>query len=84
MSSTGNKKGFFVSATRRCRFLPTNSLATFLSKASHNIAGGAGQAGETDRGVGEREGGAGVAPAGERRSDQGDHFIMSQQSFEDV
>ena len=35
------------------------------------VAGGAGQAGEADPGVGEREAGAGAAPAGERRSDQG-------------
>ena len=46
----------------------------------HHVAGGAGEAGQADQGVGEREAGAGVAAAGERRSDQGDQelFILSQ------
>ena len=34
----------------------------FWSKA-HIVAGGAGEAGQADPGAGEREGGAGVAPA---------------------
>ena len=54
-------------------------LPSFWSKA-HIVAGGAGEAGQADPGAGEREGGAGVAPAGERRSDQGDQklSIMSE------
>ncbi len=71
MFSTGNKKGSFVSGTRRCRFLPFEQATSV-----HNVAGGAGSAGQADPGVGEREGGAGVAAAGERRPDQGDQELM--------
>ena len=49
-------------------------LPSFWIKA-HTVAGGAGEAGQADPGAGEREGGAGVAPAGERRSNQGDQKL---------
>ena len=42
---------------------------------AHTVAGGAGEAGQADPGAGEREGDAGVAPAGERRSNQGDQKL---------
>ena len=49
-------------------------LPSFWSKA-HIVAGGAGEAGQADPGAGEREGDARVAPAGERRSNQGDQKL---------
>ena len=53
------------------------------------VAGGAGSASQADPGAGEREAGAGVAPAGERRSDQGGQelllfFLISEKNMQNT